>query len=225
VIKKLVHIIVRPRQTCRRILKLETLDASLAIVLVFGAVVSLLFLRSHLAGDYPPPPDELETWIETWGEFAMLPFLKVPAEQYRLAQAIVMIPLSLAVWILMAGSARVLSVLFGGRTTFVQYANLFGHSFFVFWALATVLDAVYTMILGDRLILALRMAYGPLVHDLVAHYPALMWTCMLGLGAVYNGIVAHESEGFAGTAALLKAGVIAATTGFWPIVLITLLLR
>jgi hypothetical protein len=206
-------------------LRQETLNASLAIVLGFGIVVGLLFARSHLAQDYPPPPDALETWIETWGEFAMLPYLKIPAERYRLAQALLMIPLSLAVWILMAGSARVLCVLFGGRTTFVQYANLFGHSFYVFWALAVLLDGLYTLLLGDHLLRALRLEYGPLARAFVAHYPPLMWTLALGVGAAYNGIVAYESEEATGIVAVLKAAAIAVATGFWPIALSALLLR
>ena len=119
-LRNMLRAIVRPRRTCRDILQQETLNASLAIVLGFGLVVGLLFLRSHLAREYPPPPDELETWIEAWGEFAMLPIVKIPAPQYRLAQALFMVPLSLAIWLLMAGSARVLSVLFRGRTTFVR---------------------------------------------------------------------------------------------------------
>jgi hypothetical protein len=224
-LKDLVRIVIHPRRTCREILKLETLNASLAVVLAFGAVVSLLFLRSHLARDYPPPPDELETWIETWGEFPILPYVKIPAERYRLAQAIFMVPLSLAVWILMAGSARVLSVLFGGRTTYVQYANMFGHSFYAFWFLATILDGLFTLIMGDHLLRALRMEYGPLARAVVANYPSLVWTSVLGLGAAYNGILAHESDGATGTAAILKAAAIAVATGSWPIVLITLLLR
>ena len=221
----LLRMIVRPRRTCREVLRQETLNASLAIVLGFGIAVSLLFLRSHFARDYPPPPDELEAWIETWGEFAMLPFVKIPTERYRLAQALFMVPLSLAIWILMAGSARVLSALFGGRTTFVQYANGFGHTFYAFWALATVLDGLYTLILGDHLLRALRLEYGPLARAFVANYPSLMWTFVLGLGAVYNGLVAYESEGSRGAAAVLQAAAIAVATGFWPIALIILLLR
>lgn len=221
----LIRIVARPRQTCREVLQQETLNASLAIVLGFGIVVGLLFLRSHFARDYPPPPDELQTWIETWGEFAMLPQINIPPEQYRLAQALFMVPLSLAVWILMAGSARVLSVLFGGRTTFVQYANLLGNTFYVFWALATVLDGLYTLILGDHLLRALRLEYGPLARAVVAHYPSLMWTLVLGLGAVYNGIAAYESEGSRGVLAVLQAVAVAVVTGIWPIALIALLLR
>jgi hypothetical protein len=217
----LVYVVIRPRRTCRRILPQETLASSLSIVLVFGAVVGLLFLRSHLVQDYPPPSDELETWIETWGEFAMLPVVKIPAERYRLAQAIVMVPFSLAVWLLMAGSASVLSALFRGRTTFVQYANLFGHSFYAFWILATLADLLYSSLMGEHVLRALRFEYGALARALAASYPTVMWTGAVGLGAIYNGIMAHESEG----TSLLKAALVAITTGVWPIVLISVLIR
>jgi hypothetical protein len=217
----LFYVVIRPRKTCRQILKQETLASSLSIVLLFGAAVGLLFLRSHLARDYPPPPADLETWIEAWGEFAMLPVLKIPAERYRLAQAIVMVPLSLAVWILMAGSASVLSALFRGRTTFAQYANLFGHSFYAFWILATLADLFYSALMGERVLRALRLEYGALARVLAVNYPALMWTGLLGLGAIYNGIMAHESEGYSWP----RAAAVAITTGCWPIALISVLIR
>ena len=183
--------------------------------------MGLLFLRSHLAQDYPPPPADLETWIEAWGEFAMLPYVKIPAQRYRLAQAIMMVPFSLAIWILMAGSASVLSAMFCGRTTFVQYANLFGHSFYAFWILATLGDLLYSLLMGDHVLRALRFEYGMLARGLVASYPMVMWTGAVGLGAIYNGIMAHESEGYS----LPKAALVAVATGVWPIVLISVLIR
>lgn len=223
----LARVFVRPRSTCRAILRDETLRPGLAVVVGFGLVLSALFARSHLVGDYPPPPDELETWIEAWGEFAMLPVVKVPAEQYRLAQALFALPLVLAAWILMAGSARVASDLWGGRVSFVNYANLFGHTFFAFWLLATLLDALYSLALGDHLLRALRGAYGPLARALATYYPSVVWTGLLGLGAIYNGIAAFEAEGAVGrpAASHLRAALIAVVTGFWPIALISLLVR
>jgi hypothetical protein len=205
----------------------ETLRGSLAIVLAFGLVLSALFARSHLAGEYPPPPAELEAWIEAWGEFAMLPVLKIPAARYRLAQALFALPLVLAVWLLMAGSARVLSDLWGGRARFVTYANLFGHTFYAPWILATFLDGLYSLAWGDHLLDALRGTYGPLVRGLTIQFPAVMWTALLGLGAAYNGIAAFEAEQAAGgvTRGRLYAALIAVVTGFWPIALISILIR
>lgn len=213
--------ILHPRKTSREILKQKSVASSLAIVLGFALVLALLFLISHLVQDYPPPPEELQTWVETWGEFAMLPFLKIPAERYRLAQAMFAIPLVLAIWILMAGSARLLSILFGGRVTFEQYLNLFGHSFFAFWILAQLLDFTYSTLWGDFVLPALRLAYGPLIQSVVAFFPAAMWTLALGCGGLYNGLVAHESENFS----WIKAALIGLATFLWPMVLISTLIR
>ena len=51
--------------------------------------------------------------------------VKVPTQHYRLAQAIFMTPLVVAIWIWMAGSARLLSIGFGGRVTYRQYLILY----------------------------------------------------------------------------------------------------
>ncbi len=220
-ISRLWRIVIHPRRTSREILQDRNIHASLAVVLGFALVLSLLFLLSHFRGDYPPPPQDLETWIETWGEFAMLPFVKIPAENYRLAQALFFTPLIFGTWILMAGTARVLSLLWGGKVTFAQYLNLFGFSFFTFWILGSVLDTVYSSLLGRHVLQALRGSYGPLVRTVFANFPALMWTVVLGLGGVYNAIVTHESEQFSG----FKAALVGVTTFFWPMVLISLLVR
>jgi hypothetical protein len=227
----LARVLVRPRQTCRALLQKGTLRPALVVVLAYGLLLSALFARSHLAGEYPPPPDELATWVEAWGAFAMLPAVKIPAEQYRLAQALFALPLVLAAWLLMAGSARVLSDLWGGRASFVAYANLFGHTFFSCWILATLLDALYSLALGDRLLPALRGAYGPQARALVTAFPSAMWTGLLGLGAAYNGIAAFQAEEAAERATggraprCIHAALIAVVSGAWPIGLISLLIR
>ena len=82
------------------------------VVFVFASILEASFLISYLKGDYPPDPEELRLSIEAWGEFAMLPFVKIPAESYRLTIAIFMIPLVLGAWIVMAGFTRPLPVLF-----------------------------------------------------------------------------------------------------------------
>jgi hypothetical protein len=206
----------------------ENIHASLAVVLGFALVLSFLFLVSHFRGDYPPPPKDLETWIETWGEFAMLPFVKIPAEDYRLAQALFFTPLILGTWILMAGTARTLSLLWDGRVSFAQYLNLFGFSFFTFWILGSVLDMVYSGLLGRHMLQALRGGNGPLVKMVFAQFPSLMWTIVLGLGGVYNAIVSHEGEQAAQETRWtsgLKAALVGVATFFWPMVLISLLVR
>lgn len=217
----LMRMIIRPRRTAQMLSQEGNLRSALALVLGFGMVLSLLFLGSHLRGEYPPPPDEFQVWIETWGEFAMLPFLKIPPEQYRLAQAVVVVPLVLGVWILMAGSARMLSILFGGRGAFEQYLTLFGFSFFAFWILGSLLDMGVSVLLGDFVIAALRQEHGPLIESLVAAYPPLIWTTLLGLGGIYNGIVTHELEAFP----YWKTVLISLVAFLWPIVLISCLIR
>jgi hypothetical protein len=180
-----------------------------------------MFVISHLKGDYPPPPDELEVWIETWGEFAMLPFLKIPAEHYRLAQAILIVPMILAVWILMAGSARILSILFGGKVSFQQYLNLFGFSFFAFWILGSLLDAIYSGIFGDVVLNALRMEYGTFAKTLATYFPQVMWVGVLSAGGIYNGIVIHENESLS----RVQTALMGMTTFVWPIVMISTITR
>ena len=234
-ISRLWRIVIHPRRTSRAILRDESIYASLAVVLGFALVLSLMFLVSHFRGDYPPPPKDLETWIETWGEFAMLPFVKIPAENYRLAQALFFTPLILGTWILMAGTARVLSLLWGGRVSFARYLNLFGFSFFAFWILGSVLDMIYSGLLSRHVLLALRGVYGPTAKMFFANFPTLMWTIVVGLGGVYNAIVFHESEKAsheseqaaqeAERTSWLKAALVGVATFFWPIVLISLLAR
>ena len=221
VIRNLIMIILHPRKTSQAIAQEKTIYPSLTVVLGFGLVYSILFLASHLAHDYPPPPDELKTWIDTWGEFAMLPFVNIPAESYRLAQAMFVLPLVLAVWMLMAGSARVLSVLFKGKVSFEQYLNVFGYSFFAFWIMGQLLDMGYSSLLGPWVLPGLRMAYGPGLQAFFANFPPVVWTMMLSFGGIYNGIVTYELERFS----LWKVVLVGMVTLAWPIVLISILLR
>lgn len=220
-ISRLLRIIQHPRKVSRELLKEETVYPSLSVVLGFGIVLSLLFLYSHLQGDYPPPPGDLETWIEAWGEFSMLPFINIPVESYRLAQAIFMTPLVIAVWMLMAGSAKILSSLFGGKVSYVQYLNLFGFSFFVFWITGSFLDMVYSGIFGGFALEALRWEYGSFIRSFAVNFPPVMWTTVLSLGGIYNGIAIHEGERFS----IGKTALIALVTFAWPIVLVSLLVR
>lgn len=220
-LRYLVRIVIHPRSTSRAILEENTLHPSIAVVLGFSALVSILLMITYLLKQYPPPADEMKLWIEAWGEFAMLPFLRVDMERYRLAEAVFFTPLVLAVWILMAGSARILSALFGGRVTFDQYLNLFGFSFFAFWILAHILDAVYSLACGSFVIKALKLEYGPIVRQLFVVFPSAMWPLVLAAGGVYNGIAVRESEGFS----FLKTALVAAATAMWPIAFVAFFLR
>jgi hypothetical protein len=220
-IRNLFAIVIHPRRTARLLAQAPTIHAALTVVLVFGAVVGIMFLVSYLAHDYPPPPAELRVWIDTWGEFAMLPFLAIPAEHYRLFLAFLMVPLALAVWILMAGSARVLSALFGGKVSFDHYLNVFAFSFFVFWILGTIIDTIFSGLLGSWALAALRMEQGPLARSFAAYFMPIVWPAVLILGGIYNGIAMHELERFPPW----KVAVVALATCIWPIVLISALLR
>jgi hypothetical protein len=213
--------LVRPRRTARELLSEGEIYPSLIVVLGFALLESLLFLISYLAGDYPPPAGELRTWIDTWGEFAMLPFIKVPAESYRLAQAIFMVPLTLAIWILMAGSARLLSILFGrGRVSFEGYLNLFGFSFFAFMIVTAALDFTFSSVF-ENFASALRGEHGTFARSAAAMFPPAMYTVLYGLGGLYNAIVAREGEGYS----IPKTAIVGIVTFSWPMVLISLLLR
>jgi len=213
--------VVSPRVAAQEIVEVENIHSSLCLVLGFGIVLSALFLISYLKADYPPAPEDLETWIEAWGEFSMLPFVKVPVEKYRLAQAIFIIPLVMAIWILMAGSARILSTLFRGKVSFEQYLNLYGYSFFVFWIIGSALDTVYSGILGGIVLKALRMEYGILARTIAIYFAPTMWVSVLSLGGIYNAIVTHESERYS----LDKSVLVGMVTFAWPIISISYLIR
>lgn len=212
--------VVHPRRTAREFLSERTIYPSLIVVLGFAVLESLLSLISYLAGSYPPPPEVLKIWIEAWGEFAMLPFIRVPAESYRLAMAVFMVPLMLAIWMLMAGSARLLSILFG-RVSFDGYLNLLGFSFFAFFIIAVFLDALVNGVFGGFELAALRGEYGPLLRSVFVAFPAVEYTVLFGLGGVYNAIVAREAEGYS----IPKTAVVGFVTFLWPMVLVSLLLR
>ncbi len=215
------NMVFHPRRTSQKILEEKGISSSFWLILGFGIVFAGSFLISYFAGDYPPPSADLQTWIDAWGEFAMLPIVKVPAESYRLVQAIFMLPLLFAIWILMAGSARMLSILFGGRVSFDQYANLLVFSFFPFWILATIFDAILSGLLGDFVLAALRMEYGGLVKTVISAFYPVMYTSLFGLGGVYNGIVTHQTERFS----FWKVFLIGLVTFFWPNFLAAMLLR
>jgi hypothetical protein len=152
----------------------------------------------------------------------MLPFLKVPAESYRLAMAIFTVPLMLAIWMLMAGSARLLSILSGrGRVSFDQYLNLFGFGFFAFMIVAAALDFLYSGVFGGFVLAALEKEYGPIVKSVVAAFPPVMYTTLYGLGGAYNAIAAREGKGYSIPSTL----IVGCVTFSWPTLLVTLLLR
>jgi len=178
-------------------------------------------LISHLQGDYPPPPADLKTWIDAWGSFTMLPFINVPAESYRLTQAIFMIPLMFVIWMLMAGSARLLSILFGRKTSFDQYLNLVVFGFFPWMILSSVLDGLMSGVFGGFVLSALRMEHGPLVKNLITNYYPIMYSVLFGVGGVYIALAARRADGIKWWQAVL----VGFATFIWPTLLGALLLR
>jgi hypothetical protein len=212
---------IHPRRTTEAILARNSLRLPAVVVLAYGLFVAAGMLISHFAGDYPPPPAEMQAWVDAWGSFTMLPFLNVPAESYRLLQSAFMLPLVLAIWMLMAASARLLSVIFHGRLSFDQYASLFAFSFFPFALLAAIADGILSGLLGDFGLAALRMEHGTAVRELVVGVYPMFYTVLYGLGAVYNTIVTQEAEAFSWP----KAALIGIVAFIWPIGLTTLLLR
>lgn len=220
-LRRMLGIVLHPRSLSREIMQEKNIYSSLSVVLGFAIILSVLFVISHVKANYPPKQDELDIWIETWGEFAMLPFVKIPADNYRLAQGIFMIPMMIAIWILMAGSARILSILFDGAVSFEQYLNLFGFSFFIFWIIGSILDTIYSGILGDYVLNALKMEYGSIAKTFVTYFPQVMWVGILSLGGIYNAIVVHEAEQFS----FIKSALTGMATFLWPIVLISTMIR
>ena len=214
---RLLKIIIAPRQTARELLAEKSLKWPLIIVLLLGFISSVGFYFSYLQHAYPPPRE----MIEAWGDFAMLPFFKIPAESYRLFLAQIMVPFLLGIWILMAGSARLISILLGGKVTYKQYLILFAYSFFSFYLVASILDAIYSGLMSGMILAALRNEYGPVLRQAFIIYPMIFWPTALVLAGIYNGIVCQEGEGWH----WWKSVVVAAVTFIWPIVLISFIMR
>jgi hypothetical protein len=210
-----------PRRPSRALLAERRVHYAAVLVLSYGLFVGLGALLSALRHEYPPPPDTLALWIKAWGEFSMLPFLNIPAENYRLFVAAIGVPLALVIWMLMAGTAKLLSLLFGGKASYEQYLNLVGFGFFPFLWIAAILDGIYSGYLKPFAVPALNLEYGPLAQLFFQLFPPLEYTLLYGLGAVYNGIGAQTAEDWA----LWKSVVVGVLTFAWPILLISTLLR
>jgi hypothetical protein len=218
---RLWKMLISPRDTCQVLAQERSIRPALAVVLGFSTIFALSMLSSYLKGDYPPEPTALKVWVDAWGEFAMMPVLKIPAESYRLFQAIILIPLGLAIWMLMSGTGKLFSLLFKGKGSYEQYLNLFGFSFFVFWILSTLLDMLYSGFLDPYIIPALQNQYGPTIRGFFLYFPQVFYPVLFGLGGVYNGIAIHNLERFS----VWKTVIGAFCTFIWPILLISTLIR
>lgn len=109
-----------------------------------------------------------------------------------------------ALLILMAGSARFLSLLFGGKVTFRQYLVLFGYSLFSFFLIASILDAIYV-----------GLMLGNFFRQQLFLFPYHFWAMALVLVVIYNGIICQEGEGWA----WWKSVLVAVITFIWPMTL------
>jgi len=78
IFNKSTTMLLHPRRAGKHFAGSSDLRPAAWLVVGFGIFYSVMFYISHLAHDYPPAPEVLQVWVETWGEFAMLPFLKIP---------------------------------------------------------------------------------------------------------------------------------------------------
>lgn len=191
------------------------------LVLAAGLYLAIGMLISHLSHAYPAPPDVLKIYVDAWGEFTMLPFLKIPPESYRLFLAIIGIPLVFAAWMLMAGTARLLSLWMGGRASYEQYLVITAFGFFPFWFLAAVIDTIFSGVIDGYVLRALTGQLGPFAAAFWTNFPAFFYVILYGLGGVWIGISAAGVESFR----WWKAALIAALSFAWPALLMSALLR
>jgi hypothetical protein len=186
----------------------------------------LAFYLSHLAHDYPPAPDVLKVWISTWGEFAMLPVMKIPPESYRLFLPYASLPLALAAWMLMGGSAFLVSRLTGGKVRYECYLSLCAFGFFPIWILSTLLDMVYNTLLGDHIVPALTGQYGALARDFYQNFPVFEYTLLFGLAGILIGAGSYGADRAAGSrSAVWKAALTGWIAFTWPTLLVAVLVR
>jgi hypothetical protein len=216
-----LRILVSPFCSARGLpAKLRVYPAAL-LVLGVGLFMAIATFISYLNHAYPPPPEVLKVYVSTWGEFVMLPFLKIPPESYRLFMAIISIPLVFTIWMLMSGTAKLLSLLLGGRASYEQYLVITAFSFFPFWILAAIIDTIFSGVINGYVLLALTGQLGPFATTFWTNFPKFFYTILYGLGGVWVGVNASGVEAFPWWKALL----IAVFTFAWPMLLMTLLLR
>jgi hypothetical protein len=194
-----------------------------AALLVFGAGLFMAAgtFVSYLNHGYPPPADVLKIWVDTWGEFLMLPFLKIPPESYRLFTAIILVPLAFAMWMLMAGTAKLLSLLLRGHASYEQYLVITAIGFFPFWILAGIIDTIFSGVIDGYVLQALTGQLGPFATAFWTNFPKFFYTFLYALGGVWIGISTAGVEAFK----WWKAVPIALFSFGWAMLLISVLLR
>jgi len=151
----------------------------------------------------------------------MLPFLKVPPESYRLFLAVIMVPLAYAIWMLMAGTAKLLSLLLGGHASYEQYLVITAFSFFPFWILAGIIDSIFSGVIDGYVLQALTGQFGPYATTFWRNFPSFFYTFLYGLGGVWIGISTAGVESFQ----WWKAVPVALFSFGWPMLLMNVLIR
>jgi len=209
----------RPVSTSRKIASCTGIRTALLIVVAFAIYLAYGFASSQAA--YPPLKPDLDVWIKAWGEFAMLPVLPIAAEHYRTFLAIIILPLMLIAWLLMGGSAGLVSRLCGGKSPLQIWLNQVVFAFFPFWILAVLLDGLFSGTFGAYLVPALEGQYGAFWHGFVLYFPQYMYTLLYITGWVYTAIAARQTEHLA----LWKAVLVGLIVFLWPMLISALLFR
>lgn len=213
--------LLHPKQTGKELATDARLKPAAIFVIAFGLLQSLMFLVSYLKQDYPPPADVLAVWVEHWGEGVMLPFFNIPVESYRGFQAAIMLPFCLAIWMLMGGTGKLLSTLFGGKHNYETYLRVTGFTFFTIWLIAAFLDFLYSGVFAEIVLNGLRGEYGPLVDGLLQGFMPVEYVVLYGLAAINITFATRAIEGFS----WWKAAIVGVAAFAWPMALVSTVVR
>ncbi len=215
------QILISPFRSARALPTSVRVRPAALLVLAAGLFMAVGMSVSHLTHAYPPAPDVLKIYVDTWGEYFMLPVLKIPLESYRLFLAVIFVPLAFAIWMLMAGTGKLLSLLMGGRASFEQYLVTTAFSFFPFWILAGIIDTIFSGVIDGYVLQALTGQLGPFATAFWSNFPQFFYTFLYGLGGVWIGISTAGVESFK----WWKAVPVALFTFGWPMLLMSVLVR
>jgi len=213
--------LTHPGRTGKELASERSLKPVATLVIAFGILYALPFLKSYLEHSYPPPPETLAIWVEHWGEGVMLPFFNIPAESYRGFQAAIMLPFALALWMLMGGTARLLANLFGGKQSFETYLKITGFTFFTIWIIAAFIDAMFSDVFWAYIARGLQGEFGPTVEVMLTYFMPLEYIILYGLMAVNVTIATRAIEGFA----WWKAAIVGIAVFAWPMALVAAVVR
>jgi hypothetical protein len=215
------RILLSPFRSARALPASVRVRPAALLVMGTGLFMAAAMFVSYLNHAYPPAPDVLKIYVDTWGEFVMLPFLKIPSESYRLFMAVIFVPLAFAIWMLMAGTAKLISLLMGGRASYEQYLVITAFSFFPFWMLAGIIDSIFSGVIDGYVLQALTGQFGPFAAAFWSNFPKFFYTFLYGLGGVWIGMSTAGAESFK----WWKAVPITLFSFGWPMLLMSVLVR